>query len=67
MHGCLPRSQPSGARNQAAVLEAEGVEVSTGSLGELSVDFSQYGWFPRSLPSEADEEDDEDEEDENEQ
>ncbi|KAK8094624.1 hypothetical protein PG997_001309 [Apiospora hydei] len=61
-----PRSQPSGARNQAAALEAEGVEVSTGSLGELSVDFSQYGWFPRSLPSEADEDDEEvdDEEDE---
>ncbi|KAK8133843.1 hypothetical protein PG984_005855 [Apiospora sp. TS-2023a] len=62
-----PRSQPSGARNQAAALEAEGVEVSTGSLGELSVDFSQYGWFPRSLPSEADEFDDvDDEEDEDE-
>ncbi|KAK8039306.1 hypothetical protein PG993_007717 [Apiospora rasikravindrae] len=60
-------SQPSGARNQAAALEAEGVEVSTGSLGELSVDFSQYGWFPRSLPSEADEDgDDMDDEEENE-
>ena len=34
------------------------MEVSTGSLGELSVDFSLYGWFPRSLPSEADELDD---------
>ncbi|KAK8862541.1 6-O-methylguanine DNA methyltransferase [Apiospora arundinis] len=59
-----PRSQPSGARNQAAALEAEGVEVSTGSLGELSVDFSLYGWFPRSLPSEADELDDDDDQDE---
>lgn len=26
--------------------------VNTGSLGELSVDFSEYGWFPRQLPSE---------------
>lgn len=42
------------------------MEVSTGSLGELSVDFSQYGWFPRSLPSEADEFDDVDDEDEDE-
>ncbi|KAI0454382.1 MGMT family protein [Xylaria acuta] len=52
-----PRSQPSGARNQAAALRAEGVTVSTDALGELSVDFAEYGWFPDSLPSEeADEE-----------
>ncbi|ORY60021.1 6-O-methylguanine DNA methyltransferase [Pseudomassariella vexata] len=48
-----PRSQPSGAQNQAATLQAEGVVVSTGSLGELMVDFSVYGWFPRTLPSET--------------
>ncbi|KXX78318.1 Alkyltransferase-like protein 1 [Madurella mycetomatis] len=47
-----PRSQPSGARNQATALEAEGVTVTTGALGELTVDFSQFGWFPRILPSE---------------
>jgi methylated-DNA-protein-cysteine methyltransferase related protein len=29
------------------------VLVSTGSLGELQVDFGEYGWFPRQLPSEA--------------
>ncbi|RYC60140.1 hypothetical protein CHU98_g6075 [Xylaria longipes] len=52
-----PRSQPSGARNQAAALRAEGVTVSTDALGELSVDFAEYGWFPDLLPSEeADEE-----------
>ncbi|KAI1753676.1 MGMT family protein [Xylaria castorea] len=52
-----PRSQPSGARNQAAALQAEGVTVSTDALGELSVNFAEYGWFPDSLPSEeADEE-----------
>ncbi|KAI2611276.1 DNA binding methylated-DNA--cysteine S-methyltransferase [Hypoxylon fragiforme] len=50
-----PRSQPSGARNQAAVLQAEGVTVTTGALGELMVDLSEYGWFPNELPSEADE------------
>ncbi|GAB1312758.1 Alkyltransferase-like protein 1 [Madurella fahalii] len=47
-----PRSQPSGARNQAAALEAEGVTVTTGALGELMVDFAEFGWFPRILPSE---------------
>lgn len=26
--------------------------VNTGSLEELMVDFSEYGWFPRQLPSE---------------
>ncbi|KAH6656607.1 MGMT family protein [Truncatella angustata] len=55
-----PRSQPSGARTQAAALQAEGVVVSTGSLGELTVDFAEYGWFPRSLPSEEDDEIDDD-------
>ncbi|KAI0112226.1 MGMT family protein [Nemania sp. FL0031] len=52
-----PRSQPSGARNQAAALRAEGVTVSTDALGAWCVDFAEYGWFPNSLPSEeADEE-----------
>ena len=60
------RSQPSGARNQAAALQAEGVTVTTGALGELMVDFAEFGWFPRVLPSEeaqgvlpSDEEEDE--------
>lgn len=55
-HG-MHRSQPSGAHNQAAALQAEGVAVSTDALGELSVDLAEYGWFPNVLPSEeADEE-----------
>ncbi|KAK4225786.1 6-O-methylguanine DNA methyltransferase [Podospora fimiseda] len=49
-----PRSQPSGALNQAAALELEGVTVTTGALGELMVDFAAYGWFPASLPSDVD-------------
>lgn len=49
----LQRSQPSGSRNQAAALEAEGVTVTTGPLGELMIDFTEYGWFPRILPSDA--------------
>jgi methylated-DNA-protein-cysteine methyltransferase-like protein len=47
-----PRSQPSGSQNQAAALEAEGVTVTRSALGELTVDFVEYGWFPRILPSE---------------
>ncbi|KAK1772758.1 6-O-methylguanine DNA methyltransferase [Phialemonium atrogriseum] len=47
-----PRSQPSGSRNQAAALEAEGVTVTTGPLGELMVNLAEFGWFPRILPSE---------------
>ncbi|KAK4148602.1 hypothetical protein C8A00DRAFT_19595, partial [Chaetomidium leptoderma] len=49
-----PRSQPSGPRNQAAELQAEGVIVTTGALGELMVDFGAFGWFPRALPSDED-------------
>lgn len=29
------------------------MEVVTGALGELMVDFAEFGWFPRSLPSGA--------------
>ncbi|KAG9236221.1 6-O-methylguanine DNA methyltransferase [Amylocarpus encephaloides] len=47
-----PRGHPSGATNQAQVLRSEGVAVNTGSLGELTVDFVEYGWFPKQLPSE---------------
>lgn len=25
--------------------------VNTGALGEFLVDFGEYGWFPRQLPS----------------
>ncbi|KAF4466438.1 MGMT family [Fusarium albosuccineum] len=47
-----PRSQPEGSLTQAAALQAEGVEVTTNAMGEHSVDFSVYGWFPETLPSE---------------
>jgi hypothetical protein len=46
------RDQPSGAQNQAAALQQEGIVVTRGNLGELLVDLSVYGWFPRHLPSE---------------
>ncbi|KAE9979193.1 hypothetical protein EG328_001029 [Venturia inaequalis] len=43
---------PSGATRQAAALRAEGVEVQRSAMGEYSVDFGVYGWFPDMLPSE---------------
>jgi len=51
-----PRSQPSGAQNQAEALRAEGVTVTENAMGELSVDFKDFGWFPEDLPSIAAEE-----------
>ncbi|KAL6855600.1 Alkyltransferase-like protein 1 [Amphichorda felina] len=48
-----PRSQPSGAQNQAEALRAEGVRVTANAMGELMVDFDEFGWFPDALPSEA--------------
>ncbi|KAM7206450.1 hypothetical protein V8F20_002799 [Naviculisporaceae sp. PSN 640] len=50
-----PRSVPSATLNQATVLQAEGVTVTSNAMGELIVDLREYGWFPRSLPSEGDE------------
>jgi len=47
------RGHPSGAANQAQALRAEGVTVNASNMGELMVDFGQYGWFPRQLPSDA--------------
>ena len=47
------RGHPSGAANQAQVLQGEGVTVTRGSLGEYLVDFAVYGWFPSQLPSHA--------------
>jgi methylated-DNA-protein-cysteine methyltransferase-like protein len=49
----------NGASQQATALEAEGVQVIRGSLGEYSVDFATYGWFPDILPSDLSDEDDE--------
>lgn len=50
-----PRSQPEGSHNQATALRAEGVTVTENAMGELLVDFGEFGWFPRVLPSEASE------------
>ena len=57
---------PGGAQRQAVALRREGITVSTGALGELSVDFNSYGWFPSRLPSEeeGDESEEEEEQDE---
>lgn len=58
------RSQPTGSQDQAAALRAEGVTVTTGALGELMVDFGEFGWFPEALPSEEGEDGEEHDEDE---
>jgi hypothetical protein len=50
-----------GAARQETALLAEGVEVGRGALGERTVDFSIYGWFPDRLPSDEEEDDEEDE------
>ncbi|KAL6864629.1 6-O-methylguanine DNA methyltransferase [Trichoderma novae-zelandiae] len=47
-----PRSQPSGAANQAVELQREGVEVVRSAMGEYTVDLAVYGWFPEELPEE---------------
>ena len=52
-HHSANRSQPSGAQNQAEALRAEGVRVTANAMGELLVDFDEFGWFPDTLPSEA--------------
>jgi len=41
-----------GARRQADELRREGVQVERNAMGEYSVDFTEYGWFPDLLPSE---------------
>lgn len=41
----------SGAARQAAALRNEGVDVGRGSLGEYTIDFAVFGWFPDILPS----------------
>jgi methylated-DNA-protein-cysteine methyltransferase related protein len=41
-----------GARRQADALRREGVQVDRNAMGEYSVDFAEYGWFPDLLPSE---------------
>ena len=41
----------NGAANHETVLAQEGVEITRGSLGERTVDFRVYGWFPNELPS----------------
>lgn len=41
----------NGAANHETVLTQEGVQVERGNLGERTVDFRVYGWFPNQLPS----------------
>ncbi|KAF3042393.1 hypothetical protein E8E12_007230 [Didymella heteroderae] len=50
--GISPRG-PGAASHQADALRREGVEVSEDSMGQYTVDFKDYGWFPDILPSET--------------
>ncbi|KAF8345138.1 MGMT family protein [Amanita rubescens] len=36
-----------GAQRQREVLEAEGVQVTTGRTGESRIDLGRWGWFPQ--------------------
>lgn len=44
---------PGSAQRQAEALQAEGVNVTSDSMGEYYVSLAHYGWFPSELPSEA--------------
>ncbi|KAF3910401.1 hypothetical protein ABW20_dc0103538 [Dactylellina cionopaga] len=52
------REVASGMSRQAEVLRSEGVTVSRDRQGQMSVNFGEFGWFPRVLPSREGEEDD---------
>jgi hypothetical protein len=41
----------NGAAHHETVLAQEGVQVDRGNMGERTVDFKVYGWFPNELPS----------------
>ncbi|KAI5201154.1 hypothetical protein E4T39_05396 [Aureobasidium subglaciale] len=58
--GSISPRGANGASQQATALEAEGVQVTRGALGEYTIDFTIYGWFPDRLPSDlSDDEEDE--------
>lgn len=59
----IPRG-PSGATRHAQVLQSEGVHVEQGNMGEWTVDFQTYGWFPDVLPGQQDDGDDSEDDDE---
>ncbi|KAJ5594683.1 uncharacterized protein N7459_000891 [Penicillium hispanicum] len=50
--GMISHRGPGSAQRQAEALREEGVKVTSDTMGEMYVDFSRYGWFPRQLPSE---------------
>jgi len=45
-----PRGTNGAAHHETALVQ-EGVQVERGNLGERTVDFKVYGWFPNELPS----------------
>ncbi|KAJ5633348.1 hypothetical protein N7490_009687 [Penicillium lividum] len=53
--GMISHRGPGSAERQAEALREEGVVVTTDSMNEFHIDFSNYGWFPKQLPSEEEE------------
>ncbi|KAJ5885433.1 hypothetical protein N7495_009943 [Penicillium taxi] len=53
--GMISHRGPGSAQRQADALRLEGVVVENDSMGEMYVDFSRFGWFPKMLPSEEQE------------
>lgn len=43
----------NGASRQAATLQLEGVIVERNAMGEYSINLTEYGWFPETLPSQV--------------
>ena len=48
---------PGAAARQAEILRSEGVDVVEDAMGEFSVDFARFGWFPDERPSDLQEND----------
>lgn len=57
----MARRGANGAADQATALEAEGVEVGRGRLGERLVDLSRFGHFPDPDPDPEEGEEDSEE------
>ncbi|SMY21004.1 unnamed protein product [Zymoseptoria tritici ST99CH_1A5] len=49
--GVISNRGANGAARQQTALESEGVTVGRGNMGERTVDFAEFGWFPDVLPS----------------
>lgn len=51
--GTISPRGPGSTERQARALEAEGVDVGQNAMGEFTISFTEYGWFPDELPDDA--------------